>query len=61
MNRGSIGERLIEKNKYIPCELDNINIRFHYFLEFLIGNQNNFIFNNINSDLQPNRWYLENY
>jgi hypothetical protein len=61
MNRGSIGERLIEKNKYIPCELDNIYNRFYYFLEFIIGNHNNFIFNNLNSDLQPNRWYLENY
>ena len=61
MNRGSICERLVEQNKYIGCELNDIYERFNYFIEFIISNGNNKNIYTLNDDIQPNRWYIENY
>jgi hypothetical protein len=63
INRGSISERLYNKsNKYIDSELNEINVKFNKFLKFIFNNKNTNNKENIYiNDIQPNRWYLENY
>jgi hypothetical protein len=61
LNRGSIKERLPSKNKYISTEIDDINTNFILFLDYLIENQNSNNFYKLDENIQPNKWYLENY
>ena len=63
INRGCIHERLYnQSDKYIDSEINEINIKWIQFLEFIYNHKNTnkkeYIYND---DIQPNRWYLENY
>jgi hypothetical protein len=59
INNGCIGERLINIDKYIIYEN---NIDYYKFLDYIVEN-NNKIDNlyELDKNIQPNRWYLENY
>lgn len=61
LNRGVFSERLKDYNKYFPSNIENINDIFQEYLEYIIKNENISIFYNLNQNIQPNRWYLENY
>ena len=61
IKRGSLTERLIEKNKYFSCDIHNINNIYKELLDFIIINKNIKNYYHINNNIQPNRWYLENY
>ena len=61
LNRGAFSERLNNNEKYFPCELNNIDNVFFRLLEYIINNQNKNIFHHLNNNVQPSRWYLENY
>jgi hypothetical protein len=61
INRGSLTERLIEKDKYFPCDIHNINNVYNELLNFIVTNMNSEIYYKLNDNIQPSRWYLENY
>jgi hypothetical protein len=62
LNRGSFKERLSNKSdKYISTELKDINDNFIKFIEYLIKNNNKNNYYELNKEIQPNKWYLENY
>ncbi len=74
LNRGSIGERLNNKNKckFIGVnDLNDIQIKFKEFIEYniklyveydkLIKNNIYEEYHKIDDTIQPNKWYLENY
>ena len=61
LNRGSFSERLHNMDKYFPSDINNIGNVFIKMLDYIINNQNKKIFYNLNPNIQPNRWYLENY
>ena len=48
-------------DKYFPSDINNIGNVFIKMLDYIINNQNKKIFYNLNPNIQPNRWYLENY
>ena len=61
LNRGSLTERLIKKDKYFSCNTCNIIEIYENMLEYIINNKNSQIYYKMNENIQPNRWYLENY
>lgn len=61
INRGSFSERLGIYEKFVQCTLDNIDNVYLDFLEYILKNQDTNIFYKLNGNIQPNRWYLENY
>lgn len=64
MKRGVFQERLnnnSNNNKYFPAEIENINDKFMIFLDYIIKEQSTHIYHPLNENIQPNRWYLENY
>ena len=60
LNRGVFPERL-KNDKYHSFELENINRKFYDFIEYLIKNSNKYDYYKLNENIQPKRWYLENY
>ena len=61
INNGSFNERLTDNKKYFPTNLNEIFDKFTNFLDYIIQNNNTHIFNNINNNVQLNKWYLKNY
>ena len=61
LNRGSFTERLQNNNKCFDTNLDNILPRMNDFLKYIINNENSCDFYKLNNNVQPNKWYLENY
>ena len=67
LNRGIFPERLKNNDKYnkydkyYSFELENINWKFYDFIEYLIVNSNKHDYYKLNENIQPKRWYLENY
>ena len=61
VNRGVLSERLNQNEKYFPCETNNLLENFILLLEFIIKNRNTNNFFKLNQNIQPNKWYIENY
>ena len=61
IDRGSFSERLPINNKYFPCQLENITDKFILLLDYIINNSNTYNYFALDNNIQPNRWYLENY
>ena len=61
VDRGSFSERLPTNNKYFPCQLENINDVYNLLLEYIIQNSNIYNCYKLDNNIQPNRWYIENY
>ena len=64
LNRGIFPDRLEKNNKYNKYhsfELENINNKFYAFIEYLIVNSNKNDYYKLNENIQPKKWYLENY
>lgn len=61
IDRGSLKERLHFNNKYFPTNLENLYNNFSIFLDYIRHNQESKVFYKLNSNIQPNRWYLTNY
>jgi hypothetical protein len=61
INHGAFSERLIFKDKYFPTNIENIDNNYILFLDYIIANKNSYNFYKLNNNVQPNRWYLENY
>ncbi len=67
--RGSFNERLEENTfgRYHGVEteggidIDKICDKFNDFLDYIIENNNISIFHKLNQNIQPNKWYIENY
>lgn len=61
INHGTFKERLINKEKYFCSEIDNIILCFENFIKYIILNENSYNYYKLNDNIQPSRWYLENY
>jgi len=61
INRGSFKDRLSIKEKYFPTNIDDIDITFNKFLNYIKNNKNTKLWHTLNDNIQPNRWYLTNY
>jgi hypothetical protein len=69
LNRGSLKERLDNRCKYHPTELNNIDDNFDNFIKYILditnnknkSNRNYLNYYKLDDTIQPNRWYLENY
>ena len=61
INRGSFKDRLPIKEKYFPTNIDDIDITFNKFLNYIKNNKDTKLWHSLNNNIQPNRWYLTNY
>lgn len=61
LNRGAFTDRLKNNDKFFSCEYNNLNKIFNNFFKYIIDNQNSNNFYKLNNNIQPNKWYLENY
>jgi hypothetical protein len=61
INRGSFKDRLDVKEKYFPTNIDDIDITFNKFLNYIKNNRDTKLWHPLNNNIQPNRWYLTNY
>ena len=61
VNHGIFAERIPVKDKYFPAEIDKIDTIFESFLNYIIENKDSYDFYKLNNNIQPSRWYLENY
>ena len=61
INRGTLKERLGINDKYFPCETYNINNVLIDLFNYIIEKQQTYNFYKINQEIQPNKWYIENY
>ena len=61
INHGIFNERIPVKDNYFPAEIDKIDTTFELFLNYIIDNNNKYDFYKLNNNIQPSRWYLENY
>ena len=61
INRGSFKDRLDTRDKYFPTNIDDIEITFIKFLDYIRNNSKTNIWHSLNNNIQPNRWYLSNY
>ncbi len=61
INHGAFSERIPLKNKYFPTDIDSIDVNYELFLDYIINNKNSYDYYELNNNIQPNRWYLENY
>ena len=61
INLGMFSERLCNKNKYFASNYDDIDYNYNLFLIYILKNQNNYEYYDLNNNIQPNKWYLTNY
>jgi hypothetical protein len=61
LDRGVFRERLKNYAKYFPCDISNINDVFQNYLEYIVNKNSEENYYKLNENIQPNRWYLENY
>jgi len=58
---GCITERLGSNDKYFLSNMDDINEIYKEFIEYIIKNNNTNNYYKLNNNIQPNRWYINNY
>jgi hypothetical protein len=61
LDRGAFGERLGKKDKYFGCDINNIEETLISAIEYIIKQNGSDFYYEINNNIQPARWYLENY
>ena len=61
LDRGSFSERMPLMKKYFPSNLNNITEVYSSLLDYIINNSDNNNYYKLDYNIQPNRWYLENY
>lgn len=61
LDRGAFKERLGIKDKYFGKDIDEINNALIAALDYIILNKGSNYYYNTNNNIQPTRWYLENY
>ena len=61
LEHGVFTERLKNNDKYFPTNLSNFNSNIELYLNYIIDNQNIKNIEKINYNIQPKKWYLNNY
>ncbi len=61
INHGALTERLNKKDKYFPSSVNDLNENMNKILMYVYENKNTNKKNNKNTELQINRWYINNY
>ena len=61
LDRGAFGERLGKRDKYFGCDINNIEETLIRAFEYIIKQNGSDFYYEINNNIQPARWYLENY
>jgi hypothetical protein len=58
---GVFSGRLGDCEKYIGFIDDNLDIKLLEFIKYIISNANSYEYTPLTTNIQPNRWYIENY
>jgi hypothetical protein len=58
---GVFRTRLGDCEKYIGFTDDNLEVKLVEFIKYIISNANSYEYTPLTTNIQPNRWYIENY